>query len=95
MGNIIGPLTFRDEDKPRYLPAKIALIVAAAFYAMCISALMVYYRWENRRRDRLGSVEHVENSEFFDLTDRQNLEFRVSTASKHCNYKLLHMQYSL
>lgn len=39
--------------------------------------LMAYYTWENKRRDKLA-VEHKENSEFLDLTDRENLEFRVS-----------------
>lgn len=38
--------------------------------------LMTYYSWENKRRDKL-TVEHQENSEFLDLTDRENLEFRV------------------
>jgi len=40
--------------------------------------LMAYYTWENKRRDsRMAGVEHKENSEFFDLTDRENPEFRV------------------
>lgn len=40
---------------------------------------MAYYVWENKRRDKLmEGVEHRENSEFFDLTDKENLEFRVS-----------------
>lgn len=39
--------------------------------------LMAYYAWENKRRDKLA-VEHKENSEFLDLTDKENLEFRVS-----------------
>ena len=40
---------------------------------------MCYYKYENKRRDRVY-VDHVhqENSEFFDLTDRENPEFRVS-----------------
>lgn len=39
---------------------------------------MAYYAWENKRRDKLA-IEHEENSEFLDLTDRENLEFRVSS----------------
>lgn len=79
LGNIIGPLTFRDKDKPDYIPAKITIIVTAAFACVMTAILIVYYRWENARRDKktLG-VEHQENSEFFDLTDRENPEFRVS-----------------
>lgn len=40
-------------------------------------SLMAYYSWENKRRDGLPVV-HEENTEFCDLTDRENMEFRVS-----------------
>ncbi|KAK7969970.1 hypothetical protein PG996_001592 [Apiospora saccharicola] len=76
-GNIIGPLTFRDEDAPEYIPAKIVMVVTTASAAVLTGILMLYYRWENKRRDRLFAGEvHTENSEFFDLTDRENHEFR-------------------
>ncbi|ATY58387.1 allantoin permease [Cordyceps militaris] len=79
IGNIIGPLTFRDKDKPEYIPAKIAMVITNAFSALCMFALIMYYKRENRRRDRVyGGLEHVENSEFFNLTDRENMEFRYS-----------------
>ncbi|KAI6087205.1 allantoate permease [Hypoxylon rubiginosum] len=77
LGNIIGPLTFREADKPQYLPAKAVIVgsTAAAILATCV--LMAYYVWENKRRDHLHlGVGHKENSEFFDLTDRENKEFR-------------------
>ncbi|KAJ9155594.1 Allantoate permease [Pleurostoma richardsiae] len=77
LGNIIGPLTFRDEDKPDYIPAKITIVVTTAFACVMTGVLMMYYAWENRRRDRnMEGVEHQENSEFFDLTDKENPEFR-------------------
>jgi len=39
---------------------------------------MGYYWYENRRRERLSATtEHQENSEFYDLTDKENIEFRV------------------
>ncbi|KAK8022095.1 allantoin permease [Apiospora rasikravindrae] len=75
LGNIIGPLTFRDADKPNYLPAKIAIVVTSALACVLTGILMAYYAWENKRRDRLG-VGHKDNSEFLDMTDRENLEFR-------------------
>lgn len=79
LGNIIGPLTFRDADKPRYLPAKIVIVASTAVAVVTTGVLMTYYAWENRRRDRKYSgLSHNENSEFFDLTDRENKEFRVS-----------------
>ncbi|OAA69795.1 Major facilitator superfamily domain, general substrate transporter [Cordyceps fumosorosea ARSEF 2679] len=77
IGNVIGPLTFRDKDKPEYIPAKIAMVITNAFAGVCISVLVMYYKWENRRRDRIyANMEHVPNSEFFNLTDRENHEFR-------------------
>lgn len=83
MGNIIGPLTFREQDKPRFIPAKIAMVVTTAFAALLTVVLMLYYRWENKRRDQKYAHEaHRENSEFFDLTDRENHEFRVSKSRK-------------
>lgn len=79
LGNIIGPLTFRGKDAPDYIPAKIAIVVTTAFACCTTALLMAYYTYENRRRDGLMSgVEHQENSEFLDLTDKENLEFRVS-----------------
>ncbi|KAH9898969.1 allantoate permease [Xylariomycetidae sp. FL2044] len=77
VGNIIGPLTFRDADKPDYLPAKIVIVASTAVAVLLTAALVAYYVWENRRRDRAyAGLRHEENSEFFDLTDRQNKEFR-------------------
>lgn len=79
LGNIIGPLTFRGKDAPDYIPAKIAIVVTTAFACCMTALLMAYYTYENKRRDGLMSgVEHQENSEFLDLTDKENLEFRVS-----------------
>ncbi|KAI0004772.1 allantoate permease [Xylariaceae sp. FL0662B] len=77
LGNIIGPLTFRDVDKPGYLPAKITIVASTAVAVLATAVLMAYYARENRRRDRLHpGLEHKENSEFLDLTDRENEEFR-------------------
>ncbi|KAH7312680.1 allantoate permease [Stachybotrys elegans] len=85
IGNIIGPLTFREQDAPRYIPAKIAMVVTTATAAIFTGILMMYYRWENKRRDeKFAGMEHEEDSEFFDLTDRENPEFRVSFSSSHC-----------
>ncbi|KAK7709524.1 hypothetical protein SLS63_013202 [Diaporthe eres] len=75
LGNIIGPLTFRGKDAPDYIPAKIAIVVTSAFACCMTALLMAYYTYENRRREGLR-VEHQENSEFLDLTDKENMEFR-------------------
>ncbi|KAJ5338156.1 hypothetical protein N7452_004884 [Penicillium brevicompactum] len=77
LGNILGPLTFRTEDEPNYIPAKIAIVVTISVAIVFTFALRTYYVLENRRRDRSqeGAV-HQENSEFLDMTDRENREFR-------------------
>jgi len=39
------------------------------------------YVWENKRRDRLaaqGAIPHIQDAEFMDLTDKQNMEFRYA-----------------
>jgi len=79
LGNILGPLTFRTEDEPDYIPAKIAIVVSISVAIVFTLALRTYYCLENRRRDRNREGEvHQENSEFLDMTDRENREFRVS-----------------
>lgn len=84
LGNIIGPLTFRKQDAPDYIPAKITIVVTTAFGIVMTLVLMGYYQWENKRRNaRKGhtpsfsdSPEASTNSVAFDLTDKQNLGFR-------------------
>jgi sugar phosphate permease len=79
LGNILGPLTFRTKDAPGYQPAKVAIVATVAVAMVAISCLRVYYTYENRRRDRKREgLLHQEDSEFADMTDRQNREFRVS-----------------
>jgi hypothetical protein len=76
LGNIIGPLTFRQDDAPSFTPAKITIIVTCVFAAAMSMVLRAYYTWENRRRERNAVGGHVEDEEFLDLTDRENRKFR-------------------
>ncbi|OOF89982.1 hypothetical protein ASPCADRAFT_519516 [Aspergillus carbonarius ITEM 5010] len=77
LGNILGPLSFRTEDEPEYMPAKIAIVATVSVAIVFTVALKCYYIWENRRRDRKSQGHrHEENSEFLDLTDQANPEFR-------------------
>jgi predicted MFS family arabinose efflux permease len=76
LGNIIGPLTFRQADAPDFIPAKITIIVTCAFAAGMTLLLRAYYVWENKRRDKLVHGERVANEEFLDLTDKENKNFR-------------------
>ncbi|KAK4985120.1 hypothetical protein LTR50_006180 [Elasticomyces elasticus] len=79
LGNIIGPLTFRKNDAPNYIPAKITIIVTCTAAIAFSLMLRAYYVWENKRRDRLveeSGVRHKTDVEFSDVTDRENREFR-------------------
>jgi MFS family permease len=89
LGSILGPLTFRTKDAPQYMPAKIAIVATVSVSIAATLVLRCYYVFENRRRDANNEgTEHQQNSEFLDLTDIANPEFRVSgldplTEDKH------------
>lgn len=80
VGNIIGPQTFRAQDAPQYLPAKITVLVTQSAGAVLAVVLFGYYKWSNYRRiqrrpdarDELGPL--VEDQ--CDVTDRKNVAFR-------------------
>lgn len=83
LGNIISPHTFQAKDTPRYLPAKISIVII--YFLITVDLYVI--RWvavrENRKREKereeKGKDYVVEkNHEFLDLTDRQNREFRYS-----------------
>jgi hypothetical protein len=77
LGNIIGPLTFTGDSAPMYIPAKIAIMATGVVAIGATVALWWKYRHENDRRDvKFGSDAHVEDSEFMDMTDVKNKEFR-------------------
>lgn len=75
LGNIIGPKTFRNQDAPEYLPAKISFVVTGIVAIVLTVFLLAYYGWENKRRDA-APHRHVLDIEFADKTDRENREVR-------------------
>ena len=83
VGNLIGPQTFIFSQAPKYRGAQVAMVVCEAF--SLIMMVWVYFNYwnENRRRDKLQSegkleIPHIENYEFADLTDRENVRFRYT-----------------
>lgn len=69
VGNIIGPLVFREQDAPRY---KVGFIVVVAS-TLAAALLQLAYRYvclaHNKRRDRAGFMESFEHAYEDDLTD--------------------------
>jgi len=77
-GNIIGPQTFRPEDKPRYVPAEITIIVCWAVCWLDLGFIYWYYRRMNKKNAAIRAAPgytKLDKQEFLDLTDKENHEF--------------------
>ncbi|KAL4876164.1 major facilitator superfamily domain-containing protein [Aspergillus karnatakaensis] len=56
VGNIVGPQLFFESEEPHYgtgMAASVAGLAIGVFFLVC---LLVYYGWENRRRDKKYGV---------------------------------------
>lgn len=79
VGNLIGPQTFKE---PPYTGGKIAIVVCDAATLALILGIYFEYWNSNRKNDAkmqtmdLSEFNAIENSEFADLTDRENPTFR-------------------
>ncbi|PMD42909.1 allantoin permease [Hyaloscypha variabilis F] len=78
IGNIIGPLTFTGATAPAYIPAKIAMMAAFAAAEVIVIILRILLQLENKRRRNSGVAGHVKDSEYMNLTDKENPEFKYS-----------------
>ncbi|KAM3165204.1 Allantoate permease [Lachancea thermotolerans] len=79
-GNLIGPQTFRESQAPHYQGAKTAIVACYCIAFLILAAIYIVNVRENKRRDALDERLPAEmlNSEFADLTDFQNPEFRYA-----------------
>ncbi|KAK0624228.1 major facilitator superfamily domain-containing protein [Immersiella caudata] len=72
IGNFVGPLCFHAEDAPRYAPGFIIVLITA----LVAAGLIIMYRflcvWENKRRDKAGTLEAFDHAYEDDLTDITN-----------------------
>jgi hypothetical protein len=59
IGSIIGPQTFRAEDAPRYIPAKLALLATQSAAIMVAITARLYYGWQNSRKEKLASTQQT------------------------------------
>ncbi|KZZ95544.1 Major facilitator superfamily domain, general substrate transporter [Moelleriella libera RCEF 2490] len=86
LANIIGPQTFRKQDAPQYVPAKITVFGVCGGAMVVTTMLRLLYGWRNRRSEaaRKAELELYEectaNEDLQrrdkDLTDRTNPTFR-------------------
>jgi hypothetical protein len=78
LGNFVGPLLFKPEDAPAYGPGFVAVLgtsIAAAVLAVVYRYVCI---WENKRRDKAGTMEAFDNAFDDDLTDMKNPQFRYT-----------------
>lgn len=78
VGCLIGPQLFRDQDFPRYIPAKITLLVTMVVSIFLVILVAFISRYENLKKDKAVKGELPENYEFLDMTDIQNPNFRYA-----------------
>lgn len=79
IGNIIGPQTFQARDAPGYQPAKITMVALQSAVIVVCTALFLYYKIENKRRNQKGTTDGADIDDakaYSGLTDKQNLGLR-------------------
>ncbi|ODV95614.1 hypothetical protein PACTADRAFT_76070 [Pachysolen tannophilus NRRL Y-2460] len=82
VGNIVGPQTFKSSEAPHYQGAKIAIVICYCFAVALMAGAYIVCSLENKKRDKLQAenpdigISHIQNSEFADLTDKENVNFR-------------------
>ena len=82
VGNIAGPSTFKAQDAPEYIPAKIT-VRATQGAAACVAVLLFsYYVWTNARRRRRDAAKNeaqgTEEVAWSSLTDREKPVFQYT-----------------
>lgn len=81
VGNLIGPQTFIAAQAPQYRGGQIAMVVCYAV-SVFLNIWLYYNYWaENKKRDKMAAeglleTPHIDNIEFADLTDKENVHFR-------------------
>ena len=80
-------------DAPAYVPAKVTIVAVDSVAILSTVGLLVYYRWQNTKRDRsMAGQDHKRDIEFSDLTDIEN---KVGSSSEPFrsgwSYPLIHI----
>lgn len=81
VGNIIGPQTFRPNEAPRYISGEITIIVCWGLCLLDILFLHFYFKRQNKlKAQKRAHPDYIklENQEWLDLTDKENLEFEYA-----------------
>ncbi|RDW69240.1 MFS general substrate transporter-55 [Coleophoma cylindrospora] len=79
VSNIVGPQFFLANQAPLYVLGMGAVLASYVLSILTILMYMAYCIYENRRRDRLDAARGQrvhQDTDFKDLTDRENIHFR-------------------
>ena len=79
VGNLIGPQTFISSQAPTYTGGQISIVVCHAVSMAILGWIYFNYYHENKKRqkkrERGETNGDIKNSEFADLTDKENVNF--------------------
>ena len=80
VGNLVGPQTFISSQAPTYTGGQISIVVCYAVSLVLLAWVYFNYYYENKKREKKrrdfgDSFGIIENSEFADLTDKENPNF--------------------
>ncbi|KAL3448314.1 major facilitator superfamily domain-containing protein [Aspergillus insuetus] len=78
LGNFVGPLCFRTQDYPRYVPGFIVTVVTTVIAGILVLIYRFVCLHDNKKRDATGVLEGYENAYQDDLTDKTNPQFRYT-----------------
>lgn len=79
VSNIIAPQFFLAHQAPLYVLGMGAILTSYVLAMITMGLYMAYCAWENKRREKLDTAagERIHyDTDFKDLTDKQNIHFR-------------------
>ncbi|KAF7561053.1 hypothetical protein G7046_g3118 [Stylonectria norvegica] len=71
LGNFVGPLVFKKQDAPRYEPGFIVVLITAVIAGFLALVYRGLCMWDNKQRDKTGTLEGFEHAYDDDLTDKK------------------------
>ncbi|KAF3800172.1 putative transporter [Colletotrichum gloeosporioides] len=69
LGNFVGPLVFRKQDAPEYAFGFIVVVITSLAAGILCLVYRFFCVWQNKRRDRAGTMEGFDHAYDDDLTD--------------------------
>lgn len=78
IGNIVGPQAFNANESPQYPTAKKVMVGTYVPSLLAPLAMLAIFHYRNKKKDQENKTNEMINSEFADMTDIENPEFRYA-----------------